>query len=84
MSLTEEDWKFTNLDFLTWQPKIQYGKQNHSSIFFDAWTDVRLSHIRKHDALLFAWILDCGLSMYSRVTFLNSDHNSGNSDIAIG
>ena len=25
------------------------GKQNHSSTFFDAWTDVRLSHIRKHD-----------------------------------
>ena len=25
------------------------GKQNHSSTFFDAWTDCRLTHIRNHN-----------------------------------
>ena len=35
------------------------GKQNHSSTFFDAWTDVRLSHIRKHDGDQTTFRSDC-------------------------
>ena len=38
------------------------GKHNHSSTFFDAWTDARLSLIRKHDTLLYCVVcLDSGL-----------------------